>query len=167
MGNLRSADWVGKSDPYCICEVADKSDSTIQSVSVTENLNPKWNHEAEIVGYQAGDALTFIVKDKDPVKTDDVLGTVSLPYSTFCETGFEGELQLAGATEGLNSLLTVKVEFGNKVEEPVEVVDETIKEEVAAEEQAVKEPVSSDDRTQIPVDVSVEEAASAGKTCFC
>merc|ERR1712187_50861 len=115
---------------------------------------------AEIIGYQAGDALTFTVKDKDPLKTDDVLGTVSLPYSSFCEMGFEGELQLSGATEGLKSLLAVKVEVGNKVEEPVEVVDETIKEEV-------KELPSASVCTRAPVDVLVEETASAGKTCFC
>merc|ERR1712232_1118195 len=66
--NLRNADWVGKSDPYCVCEVANKADSKIQSASVAENWNPKWNHEAEILKYQAGDALTFTVKDQDPSK---------------------------------------------------------------------------------------------------
>merc|ERR1712176_279863 len=99
---LRNADWVGKSDPYCICEVAGKQDVKFMTPSVDDNLNPKWNHEGEVTGYQAPDALTFTVKDKDPLKPDDILGTVSLPYDSF-KDGYEGELNLTQTGEGVSS----------------------------------------------------------------
>merc|ERR1712176_1384486 len=83
--DLRNADWIGKSDPYCICEVVGKSDSKFETGSIAESLNPTWNHEAELVGYQIQDSITFTVKDKDPVKPDDILGRVSLPWQTFLE----------------------------------------------------------------------------------
>merc|ERR1712060_1037991 len=81
-----------------------------------------WNHEAELMSYRVEDDLAFTVKDKDPLKSDDVLGMVTLPCEQFIEAGFEGELQLthSGNTE---AFLKIKVEIGEKVnaepEEPI------------------------------------------------
>ena len=105
---LRNADWVGKSDPYCICEVSGRSGSRIETKVVTDNLSPEWHHEAVLTGYCAGDELHFIVKDKDPLKTDDPLGSVTLATGELIANGFEGELALTGTGAGDAAHLTVK-----------------------------------------------------------
>merc|ERR1712207_74729 len=77
------------------------------------------------MGYRVEDDLAFIVKDKDPVKQDDVLGMATLTCEQFTEAGFEGELQLsnAGSTE---AFLKVRVEIGEKVKpEPEQVAGPT------------------------------------------
>merc|ERR1711963_624516 len=42
---LRNADWIGKSDPYCICEVKGKADVMIQTSVVDSDMNPEWNYK--------------------------------------------------------------------------------------------------------------------------
>jgi len=122
---LRNADFIGKSDPYCICDIPGRSDVSMMTEVIENNLNPEWNHEAEIINYRIEDDLTFTVKDKDSFKSDDLLGVVTLACEKFIETGFEGELQLtnAGNTE---AFLKIKVEIGEKVkaepEEPLPAV---------------------------------------------
>merc|ERR1712217_132450 len=72
-------------------------------------LNPEWNHEADVSGYAIQDPLTFTWEDKDPMKKDDALGSVTLMSDQFLESGFEGELQLSGAGTGKEAFLKVKV----------------------------------------------------------
>merc|ERR1712083_508208 len=111
--------------------------------SFDDNLNPKWNHEDEVKGYQAPDALTFTVKDKDPLKPDDLLGCVSLPYDSF-KYGFEGQLTLTQTGEGITSSLLVKVATGEKVEQAasqVEVEQKEVTEEKKEIEQGVCPPL--------------------------
>jgi len=119
---LRNADFIGKSDPYCICDIPGRTDVSMMTQVIENNLNPEWNHEAEIMGYRVEDDLTFTVKDKDTLKSDDVLGMVTLTCEQFIEAGFEGELQLsnAGNTE---AFLKVKIEIGEKVEPEPEQVE--------------------------------------------
>lgn len=159
---LRNADWVGKSDPYCTIGILGKPDVKFDTVSVDDNLNPQWNHEAEVVGYQVEDSLTFTIKDKDPLKPDDILGSVSLPYESFKDAGFEGELQLAGTGEGIASFVQVKVELGEKVEQVVESVATPID---RAEKEGVVEEAAS------PIVSAVEITAATqspqAKSCWC
>lgn len=108
---LRNADFVGKSDPYCECEVLGKSTSKLATAIIDDNLNPQWNYEAEITGYNVGDVLTFTVKDKDYIKSDDVLGRATLRTPQFLEAGFEGELPLSEAGKGVEAYLNVKVQL--------------------------------------------------------
>merc|ERR1712217_238067 len=124
MGN---ADFIGKSDPYCVCDIPGRPDASATTKVINDNLNPEWNHEAEIKGYHLEDALTFTVKDKDPLKSDDLLGTATLTCEQFIEAGFEGELQLsnAGNTE---ASLKIKIDIGEKsnpeyAEEPQPVLE--------------------------------------------
>merc|ERR1712062_194845 len=58
---LRNADYMGKSDPYCICEISGKPDVSMMTEVIENNLNPEWNHETEIIGYRIPDNLTFTV----------------------------------------------------------------------------------------------------------
>merc|ERR1719361_392921 len=120
---LRNADLIGKSDPYCMCSIPGKPEVSIMTRVIENNLNPEWNHEAELTGYRVEDDLTFTVKDKDPSKQDDVLGNVTLTCEQFIEAGFEGELQLenAGNTE---SFLKIKIEIGEKAMPEPEPVGE-------------------------------------------
>lgn len=112
---LRNADWVGKSDPYCICEVSGKSGSKTETKVVMDNLSPEWNHEAVLTGYCAGDELRFIVKDKDPLKSDDALGSVTLATEELIATGFEGELALTGTGASNTAHLKIKVSIVHPV----------------------------------------------------
>jgi len=110
---LRNADWLpgtGKSDPYCTCEVQGKLDlQKIKTKVTNDDLNPVWDHEAEIPGYTVGDALVFNVYDYDFPGPDDLLGTVTLPSHTFVPGGFDGELQLADVGEGGSAFLSIRI----------------------------------------------------------
>jgi len=107
---LRNADWVGKSDPYVVCQLKDKPNSSFQTQIVSDNLNPEWNHEAQVCEYHTGDILSFTVKDSDMLTSDDSLGTASLPTNQFIDNGFDGELKLDNAQKNEQSSLWVKVE---------------------------------------------------------
>merc|ERR1712039_535670 len=85
--NLRNADWIGKSDPYCLVEVASKPNPTLDDGKpdprfatkvVNNELNPVWEHGVEIGHWCVGEALKFTVKDSDLIKGDDLLGEVTL-----------------------------------------------------------------------------------------
>ena len=54
---LRNVDWVGKSDPYCICEVPGKPHVKFQTPAIDEQLNPEWHHTATVPGYCVEDPL--------------------------------------------------------------------------------------------------------------
>jgi len=114
---LRDADWVpgtGKSDPYCVCEVQARPDATrpdatkVQTPVINDTCDPTWDHEAEITGFQPGDALVFKVYDQDTGKSD-FLGTVTLQSQTFYPGGFDGELPLAEAGKGIEAFLKLKI----------------------------------------------------------
>jgi len=107
---LRVADWnsgEGKSDPYCICELKDKSKATkIQTGVVYHDRDPTWNHEATLTDYAVGDSLVFKVYDVDYA----CLGSLVLPSEKFHPHGFEGELSLDEAGEDITAVLRLKVQ---------------------------------------------------------
>merc|ERR1712048_1315554 len=112
---LRNADWgLGvqandKSDPYCICEIKGKPRSKFKTKTIEDSCDPVWNHEASIFEYAEGDTITFSVWDKDTVKWDDKLGNATLSSAQFHSGGFNGELQLADAGDGIEAYLKIEV----------------------------------------------------------
>lgn len=103
--NLRNADFVGKSDPYCVCEVSGKRSSAKQTQVIHDNLSPIWNCELVIRGFDAHDALEFKVFDRDMYpKSDDFLGSTSLSAAKVLQPGgFSGELTLEDAGRSSSS----------------------------------------------------------------
>ena len=110
---LRDADWIpgsGKSDPYCVCEIAGKPKvPKVQTKVINNNLNPVWEHDAEVSGFEQGDTLVFKVYDKDTLKSD-LLGELHLDSAQFYPQGFEGELPLADAGKGIKAYLKLRIQ---------------------------------------------------------
>jgi Ca2+-dependent lipid-binding protein len=158
--DLRNSDWIGKSDPYCTCEVVGKADTKFETAAIAESLNPRWDHEGEVVGYQVGDSITLTVKDKDPLKPDDILGKATLPCDSFLESGFSGDLQLSETSTATPSFLNVTVEVGEKKQEPS-----------AAEQEKVDEPATADTVEQRDVtnaeDAPVVESQMQPTSAWC
>lgn len=93
---LRNADWLGKSDPYCVCEVRGKPDakSRFQTPVIDDCLEPVWDHAGEIADFGSGDELMFTVMDQDTGGRADLLGKAVLTSAAFDSSGFDGELPL-------------------------------------------------------------------------
>lgn len=106
---LRKADWMGKSDPYCRCEIPGKQHTQVQTPYLESTLTPVWNFVGAVPDYEEGDSLEFSVWDRDPPpKKDDLLGRVILT-SAQVVSGFSGELQLLEAGKGIHAYLQVTV----------------------------------------------------------
>jgi len=107
---LHNKDWIGKSDPYCICQIEGKPCTKVQTETMTDRLDPVWGFEAGIVSYAKGDSLKFEVFDQDKFKKDDFLGQAVLRSEDFHSGGFYGDLQLLSqeGKPGMGTLL-VKV----------------------------------------------------------
>jgi len=116
---LHNKDWIGKSDPYCICQIVEKPHTKIQTETVTDRLDPVWGFEAGIVSYAKGDALRFEVFDQDKLKKDDFLGQAVLKSEDFHSGGFYGDVQLLSeeGKPGMGTLL-VKVAVKQAAPEP-------------------------------------------------
>mmetsp|Transcript_35493 Transcript_35493/g.101347 ORF Transcript_35493/g.101347 Transcript_35493/m.101347 type:complete len:765 (+) Transcript_35493:57-2351(+) len=111
---IRVGDFMGKSDPYCTCEILGKPEGRFQTQVMKNTLYPHWGHEGSISGYEFGDSLAFAVWDEDWGKRD-FLGEASLPHSEFYPIGFEGEVALKKAGDATQSDGTLRI----KVEAPV------------------------------------------------
>jgi len=106
--DLHNKDWIGKSDPYCACQLDGKPGTRVQTKTVTDRLDPTWNHEVGMLSYVKGDALRFEVFDQDQLKKDDFLGQCTLESERFHPSGFYGELQLLDS-DGKPGMGTLKV----------------------------------------------------------
>lgn len=112
---LRNADNVkvmaeGLSDPYCTCEIPGKPHSKIQTHVVRDKLDPEWHYMADVRDFAEGDSLRFCVYDYDAGEEHgDLLGTVTLQSPQFYPAGFEGELALADAGEGIRAFLKISI----------------------------------------------------------
>jgi len=117
--NLRSADWGGKSDPYCTCEVVGKAKSRFQTKVLFRDLEPVWNEEDELVGYEEEDNIKFEVWDYDMVGAPDSLGYVTVMNEDFHPQGFVGQLHLEGGGAGKkDSYIDVEIEVDTPPEPP-------------------------------------------------
>jgi ElaB/YqjD/DUF883 family membrane-anchored ribosome-binding protein len=184
---LRSADVVGKSEAYCIVELAGKPESKAQTGTATDPKEPEWNHVVEVSGYRQGDSLTFTVKDSDPLK-DDILGRAALTADQV-KAGFVGDLPLVDAGEGVEASLHVKVEGTDPtlldkaavlVEEAKEAIAETVDDakevldsagdrakELAAEAKELAEEVFDEAKEKFEEAKVVIEDETKSMSCRC
>merc|ERR1740129_1328364 len=108
---LRNADYVGKSDPYCVCRLPRKPDFSFQTKVVSNDLNPKWNAEFILEDFVGRDTLDLDVFDHDAFKQDDFLGRATLRIEDILPNGFQGALPLSGA--GAKGVVNVIIEVTN------------------------------------------------------
>jgi len=108
--SLRNADnfFAGKSDPYCICEVVDKPRLRFKTRTITDDLNPIWNHKFVLPGLEPEDVLEFTVMDKDFGREDELLGKARL-LAKEVAGGFSGELPLSEDGQGGIAKLKVTI----------------------------------------------------------
>lgn len=92
----------GKSDPFCICKAIGLlntcSETRFRTPTIANNLNPNWNHVAE-VGLTSNQTLRFEVWDDDlrPNRCT-LLGTAQINSDEFIPDGFSGEVPLSGVS---------------------------------------------------------------------
>uniref|UniRef100_A0A7S2MW23 C2 domain-containing protein n=1 Tax=Zooxanthella nutricula TaxID=1333877 RepID=A0A7S2MW23_9DINO len=94
---LRDADWLPfakGSDPYCVCQVAGKPDMEVVTMTHSNTSQPVWNFTTGL-DLDDGDQLVFKVMDKDLIKRNDTLGTVTVTAAQIRE-GVKGPLPLDG-----------------------------------------------------------------------
>lgn len=104
---VRAADWNGLADPYCICTVAGKPGSKVETKPHMKTLEPAWNETFQIIPYAPGDSLLFTLMDYDRFKSHDYLGSTVLASNQFLGTGFEGDLSLTDdGSHGCRSKIT-------------------------------------------------------------
>lgn len=106
---LRSSKWLpgewGKPDSYCVVKSGDR---TLFTTEVLSNvLEPVWNETTTVDDHPAGEPLQFSVHDSDGVLSD-CLGKAALASEQLA-SGFNGELQLAEAGQGIEAFLRLKV----------------------------------------------------------
>lgn len=107
--NLRNADWGGKSDPYCTCQLSNMPETKFKTEVVENNLDPVWNARFDL-DYVPGKHLEFVVFDKDlGPKADDLLGRCMLKHHVYYPRGYDGHLTLVEAGKGVTSKLHVSV----------------------------------------------------------
>eukprot|EP00931_Biecheleriopsis_adriatica_P019967 TRINITY_DN13465_c0_g1_i1.p1 TRINITY_DN13465_c0_g1~~TRINITY_DN13465_c0_g1_i1.p1 ORF type:complete len:1234 (+),score=274.20 TRINITY_DN13465_c0_g1_i1:132-3833(+) len=110
---LRNADMGGKSDPYCTCEIAQRTrPQKVQTKTINDTLDPVWNDRRDISDYLPGEALRFAVWDSDPGKSainDDLLGQVIVSSVQFWPGGYEGELPLLDGGKNFSPMLKIKI----------------------------------------------------------
>lgn len=108
---LRDADAMfsaGTSDAFCRCMILSKPNHWIQT-PVVSSTDPQWNYSDDLINFLSGDSLEFTVYDDDPGMHNDLLGKATLESAEFHPAGFEGELPLREAGEGISAFLSVKV----------------------------------------------------------
>jgi len=99
--DLRRADILSDSDPFCVCHVVGRPESTWQTPRKQNTLDPVWNEMRELVAYRKHDSLEFSVWDHDGAwcvaPSKDFLGKARLKSDQFHPAGFHGELPLEGS----------------------------------------------------------------------
>jgi len=99
----------GKSDAYAVVEIKGKRQSRFKTGVIHNTKDPMWNAESDVPGFEAGDSVVVTVYDKDPLKGDDVLGTVTLPYEQFAG-GLIGDVKLDTGDAGKDSYVTLAIQ---------------------------------------------------------
>ncbi|XP_033905573.3 multiple C2 and transmembrane domain-containing protein 2-like isoform X1 [Acipenser ruthenus] len=74
--DLIAADFVGKSDPFCMLELGN---DRLQTHTIYKNLNPEWNKVFTFPIKDIHDVLEVTVLDEDGDKPPDFLGKVAIP----------------------------------------------------------------------------------------
>eukprot|EP00419_Tripos_fusus_P007950 CAMPEP_0172680454 /NCGR_PEP_ID=MMETSP1074-20121228/16775_1 /TAXON_ID=2916 /ORGANISM="Ceratium fusus, Strain PA161109" /LENGTH=899 /DNA_ID=CAMNT_0013498785 /DNA_START=99 /DNA_END=2798 /DNA_ORIENTATION=- len=125
---LHDADWLPgarKSDTYCICELEGKPHATkIETQAINSTCDPYWDFEGGLTNYVAGDSLVFKVYDQDWAKNDELLGVALLSGENFHRYGFEGDLPLQDAGEGISATLQLRVAPATEAAPTSEQIDQ-------------------------------------------
>ncbi|KAK6476994.1 multiple C2 and transmembrane domain-containing protein 2-like isoform X3 [Huso huso] len=74
--DLIAADFVGKSDPFCMLELGN---DRLQTHTIYKNLNPEWNKVFTFPIKDIHDVLEVTILDEDGDKPPDFLGKVAIP----------------------------------------------------------------------------------------
>merc|ERR1719162_104764 len=92
---LKDPQWMGTTDPYCVCEVPGKPQTKFETKAAANTPNPDWDQEYEVLNYETGEPLLFHVMDKGkwPL-SDELLGKALMRSSQFVPDGFFGEVPL-------------------------------------------------------------------------
>jgi len=123
---LRRGDVVGNSEVFVEASVFPAKAGSMVTTQVFESykdyaatraIRANFDVELEVKGYALGDAVMFLVKDKDRHK-DDVLGRGVLSEEQL-RTGFQGEVALTDTGHGHEAFLRVKVEAQEEAADPV------------------------------------------------
>jgi len=111
--NLRNADgmFLGENDCYCRCNVKGNDLIFIQTPMISSN-NPEWNYTTELINYSPGQALEFKLYDDDIVETD-FLGCAVVTADMFYPEGFDGEVRLDDAGDGIEAYLHISIAESN------------------------------------------------------
>mmetsp|Transcript_26869 Transcript_26869/g.70940 ORF Transcript_26869/g.70940 Transcript_26869/m.70940 type:complete len:562 (-) Transcript_26869:70-1755(-) len=90
-GNLRAADWNGKSDPFATAEIVGKPESRISTKVQSKCLSPVWDEEDELRGFdwEGPDSILIQVWDHDDVSSPDRLGKLVLKPGDFYPGGWD------------------------------------------------------------------------------
>jgi len=120
---LRKADLLSDSDPFCVCQVLGRPESTWQTAWKQNTHDPEWNEMRELVTYRKQDSIEFSVYDYDDgfwciADSKDFLGKATLKSDQFHPAGFHGVLPLEGAGKGKQSTIKVIVELLDTSERP-------------------------------------------------
>mmetsp|Transcript_112515 Transcript_112515/g.217998 ORF Transcript_112515/g.217998 Transcript_112515/m.217998 type:complete len:312 (+) Transcript_112515:57-992(+) len=111
---IRNSDWLpgtGKPDCYCTVKSAEQGRELFRTKILNDQLAPMWNEEARLIGYKTGESLEFEVWDKDLI-TSESLGKVTLSPDDFAQEGWNGQLKLTEAGDGIDSaFLNVKIKM--------------------------------------------------------
>lgn len=92
---------------YCACQIRGKPRACFVTEVNNDLLNPTWNHEAEVVDFTPGEALSFSIIDQEPI------GEALLPSERFLQKDAEEEelqlIQAPGSAGGSGLSLRVQV----------------------------------------------------------
>merc|ERR1711920_1201045 len=91
-------------------EIVGKPHAQFRTPVQNSTTEPVWHYSHDLIQYVAGDALKSTVYDSDPLKGDDLLGTVTLGSENFYPMGLGGDLKLDNAGKNVEAFLTINIE---------------------------------------------------------
>merc|ERR1712060_327843 len=111
--NLRNADFLGKSDPVCLVQVAGMEESRIITAVIQNCLDPVWNHQEELHGFDPDDDLDISLWDDDPGNSKpedgDFLGRAIISGDAFYPKGMPKTDILLSDVGNKNSSITIQI----------------------------------------------------------
>jgi hypothetical protein len=108
---MRSGQKLGSVDPYCVCEVSNKT--RFQTKHINGSEKPIWRESFQVNEYAYCDQLLFSVFDARAGLEHHIGSAVLLGCEVY-SNGFEGEIKLSDSGNTVNAFLRVKIaKMGN------------------------------------------------------
>ena len=106
---LMAADFMGKSDPYCVVKVSGTTNTTKH---IDNTCDPVWNETMQFLVPSKPESVAFDLWDKDNIGKDDFLGSAEFKINDQFESGeeFSGPLAVMDGKKPRGSL-TVRISF--------------------------------------------------------